>query len=135
MRRGLLFIIGVVAVLGIGLAVWFGRGTKPSTAPAAPPATQQQPASVLVGEPITVKHTALGCQDRALLLQLLESVINSPNAGARPQNAAINDHVTRGDCRWLAVGTVLIVERRQGDSLYRVHPLKGGETFWTMLRD
>jgi hypothetical protein len=137
MRRGLLFIIGVVALLGVGVAVWFGSGAKPSTAPAAPPSAQQQrPASDLVGGPINVKHAALGCRDRELLLQLLESVVNDPNAGAQsPLSAAINDHVKRGDCRWLPVGTALIVERRQGDFLYRVHPLAGGETFWAILKE
>jgi hypothetical protein len=138
MRRGLVLIVGIVVLLGVGLAVWFVRGAKPSTAPAAPPpaAQPERPASVLVGEPITVKHTALGCHDRVLLLQLLESVINNPDAGAQsPQSAAINDHVKRGDCGWLPVGTTLIVERRQGDFLYRVHPLAGGENFWMVLKE
>jgi hypothetical protein len=146
MRRGLVVIVGIVFLLGIGIAVWFGRGVKPSNAPGAPPAAvqaqppasvqAQPPASVLVGEPITVKHAALGCHDRELLLKLLESVISDPNSGAQsPQNAAISDHVKRGDCGWLRVGTELIVERRQGDFLFRVHPLPGGETFWTMLKE
>ena len=56
MRRGLVLIVGIVVLLGVGLAVWFVRGAKPSTAPAAPPpaAQPERPASVLVGEPITV---------------------------------------------------------------------------------
>jgi hypothetical protein len=130
-------IVGVVVLLGIGLFVWFGRGAKPSTTPAASPVVQQQrPASVLVGEPITVKRAALGCADRELLLQLLESVIKNPNTGAQsPPSAAISDHVKRGDCAWLPVGAVLIVERREGDFLYRVHPAAGGETFWAMLKE
>jgi hypothetical protein len=138
MRRGPLFVVGIIVVVGIGLAVWFGRGAKPSNAPGAPPAVaqQQRPASVLVGEPITVKHAALGCRDRELLLQLLESVIKNPDSGPQsPQNPAINDRVKRGDCGWLPVGSSLIVERRQGDFLYRVHPAAGGETFWTMLKE